>query len=115
MKLHQKIKIPFLLITALIVSACSKDYLDRKPSDLIAEREVFANIENAEKFVNVIYQSLPNIYKEGSAWPLSSATDETNQASDNSASYPDAGNFNTGSMSPSNFPMQGLWTSFYGK
>ncbi len=98
-----------------LLAACSKNYLDRKPSDLITEEEVFRNIENAEKFVNVIYQSLPNIYKPRSAWALSSATDETNQAGDNSASYPDAGNFNTGSMSPANFPMQDQWAEYFGK
>lgn len=104
-----------LLLLATGLGACSKNYLDRKPSDLITEDEVFRNIENAEKYVNVIYQSLPNIYKPLSAWMLSSATDETNQASDNSASYPDAGNFNTGSMSPSNFPMQSQWNEYFGK
>ncbi|WP_198674002.1 RagB/SusD family nutrient uptake outer membrane protein [Chitinophaga alhagiae] len=108
-----KMRLLWLLVPFL--AACTKNYLDRKPSDLITEDEVFRNIENAEKFVNVIYQSLPNIYKPASAWPLSSATDETNQASDNSASYPDAGNFNTGSMSPANFPMQSQWNEFYGK
>ncbi|MGX5819625.1 RagB/SusD family nutrient uptake outer membrane protein [Chitinophaga lutea] len=108
------IKIFVLLLTAGL-AACSKNYLDRKPSDLITEQEVFHNIENAEKFVNVIYQSLPNIFKPASPWMLSSATDETNQASDNSASYPDAGNFNTNSMSPSNFPMQSQWGDYYGK
>src|SRR5688572_15103101 len=97
MKINIRTYILLLLVTGL--AACSKNYLDRKPSDLITGDEVFRNIENAEKFVNVIYQSLPNIYKPSSAWVLSSATDETNQASDNSASYPDAGNFNTGSMS----------------
>lgn len=113
MKINIRTYILLLLVTGL--AACSKNYLDRKPSDLITEDEVFRNIENAEKFVNVIYQSLPNIYKPASAWVLSSATDETNQASDNSASYPDAGNFNTGSMSPSNFPMQSQWNEYFGK
>jgi hypothetical protein len=109
------VKTGIAAVLIMCVTACGKNYLDRKPSDLITEKEVFSNIENAEKFVNTIYQSLPNIFKPGSAWPLSSATDETNQASDNSASYPDAGNFNTGSMSPANFPMQSLWAGYYGK
>ncbi|CAL1519437.1 RagB/SusD family nutrient uptake outer membrane protein [Chitinophaga sp. MM2321] len=99
----------------LCATACKKNYLDRQPSDLITDKEVFGKIENAEKFVNVIYQSLPNMFQPGSGWMLSSATDESNQAADNSAAYPDAGNFNTGSMSPSNFPMQSLWTDYYGK
>lgn len=109
------VKTGIAAVLIMCVTACGKNYLDRKPSDLITEKEVFSNIENTEKFVNTIYQSLPNIFKPGSAWPLSSATDETNQASDNSASYPDAGNFNTGSMSPANFPMQSLWADYYGK
>lgn len=109
------IKTGITAVLMMCVTACGKNFLDRKPSDLITEKEVFSNIENAEGFVNTIYQSLPNMFKPGSGWGLSSATDETNQASDNSASYPDAGNFNTGSMSPANFPMADLWTSFYGK
>lgn len=115
MKLVLNIKTGMLAVLILGTYACKKNYLDRKPSDLITEGEVFRNIENAEKFVNTIYQSLPNLFKPGSAWPLSSATDETNQAIDNSASAADAGNFNTGSMSPSNFPMQWQWDEFYGK
>lgn len=109
------IKTGIAAVLVMCATACGKNYLDRKPSDLITEKEVFSNIENAEGFVNTIYQSLPGMFKPGSAWGLSSATDETNQASDNSASYPDAGNFNTGSMSPANFPMQSLWADFYGK
>jgi len=115
MKLVLNIKTGILAVLILGTYGCKKNYLDRKPSDLITEGEVFRNIENAEKFVNTIYQSLPNLYKPGGAWPLSSATDETNQAIDNSASGADAGNFNTGSMSPSNFPMQWQWDEFYGK
>ncbi|MEC5143475.1 RagB/SusD family nutrient uptake outer membrane protein [Chitinophaga sp. 180180018-2] len=102
-------------VVMLCATACSKNYLDRRPSDLITEKEVFSNIENAEGFVNVIYMSLPNMFKPNSGWGTGSATDETNQSIDNSASYPDAGNFNTGSMSPSNFPMSDLWNSYYGK
>lgn len=98
-----------------VLFACNKNFLDRKPSDKITEQEVFRNIENAEKFVNVIYQSLPNLFKPGGAWMLSSATDETNQSIDASALSPDAGSFNNSSMSPSAFPMQGQWGEFYGK
>lgn len=102
-----------LLLPAMV--ACKKNYLDRKPSDLITEEEVFRNIENAEKFVNTIYQSLPNMYAPWAVWPMSSATDETNQSIDNSASAADAGNFNMGSMSPANFPLSGQWDEYYGK
>ncbi|MGN8037844.1 RagB/SusD family nutrient uptake outer membrane protein [Chitinophaga sp. 22321] len=109
------IKTGIAAVLVMCATACGKNYLDRKPSDLITEKEVFSNIENAEGFVNTIYQSLPGMFKPGSAWGLSSATDETNQSIDNSASYPDAGNFNTGSMSPANFPMQSWWADFYGK
>jgi hypothetical protein len=114
MKLVLNIKTGIFAVLILGTFACKKGYLDRKPSDLITEQEVFKNIENAEKFVNTIYRSLPNLFKPY-GWPLSSATDETNQAIDNSASGADAGNFNTGSMSPSNFPMKDQWDEFYGK
>ncbi|MBC9931563.1 RagB/SusD family nutrient uptake outer membrane protein [Chitinophaga qingshengii] len=112
MKLTVKIRTGLLSVLILCTCACKKNYLDRKPSDLITEQEVFKNIENAERFVNTTYQSLPNMFQSW-GWPLSSATDETNQAIDNSGA--DAGSFNTGSMSPSNFPMSGLWGEFYGK
>lgn len=102
-------------VLMMCVTACSKNYLDRKPSDLITEKEVFSNIENAEGFLNNIYNSLPNMFLPQSGWGLGSATDETNQASDNSASAADAGNFNTGSMSPANFPMSNLWSDYYGR
>ncbi|WP_423737291.1 RagB/SusD family nutrient uptake outer membrane protein [Chitinophaga caseinilytica] len=105
----------FIWLLLPLCCACNKNFLDRKPSDKITEREVFKNIENAEKFVNVIYQSLPNMFKPGGAWILGSATDETNQSIDASASYPDAGSFNNSSMSPSAFPMQGQWAEFFGK
>lgn len=105
----------FIWLLLPVFCACNKNFLDRKPSDKITEQEVFRNIENAEKFVNVIYQSLPNIFKPGGAWMLSSATDETNQAIDASATNPDAGSFNNSSMSPSAFPMQGQWTEYFGK
>lgn len=108
--MRKVIKSGIAAVLIMCFTACGKNYLDRKPSDLITEKEVFSNIENAERFVNSIYQSLPNIFKPGAAWGLSSATDETNQAND---SY--AGNFNNGSMSPSNFPMQSWWGDFYGK
>ncbi|RFS24782.1 RagB/SusD family nutrient uptake outer membrane protein [Chitinophaga silvatica] len=103
------IKIGVAAVLMLGITACGKNYLDRKPSDLITEKEVFSNIENAERFVNTIYQSLPNLFQPY-GWGLCSATDETNQAND---TY--AGNFNTGSMSPSNFPLQSRWGDYYGK
>ncbi|WP_109699839.1 RagB/SusD family nutrient uptake outer membrane protein [Chitinophaga deserti] len=103
----------WLLLPSLF--ACNKNFLDRKPSDKITEAEVFRNIENAEKFVNVIYQSLPGLFQPGGAWILGSATDETNQSIDATATSPDAGSFNTSSMSPMAFPMQGLWAEYYGK
>ncbi len=112
MKLTVKIRIGILSALVLCACACKKNYLDRKPSDLITEDEVFKNIENAERFVNTTYQSLPDMFQPW-GWPLSSATDETNQAIDNSSA--DAGSFNTGSMSPSNFPLSGQWTEYYGK
>ncbi|MBC9911053.1 RagB/SusD family nutrient uptake outer membrane protein [Chitinophaga varians] len=111
MKLTVNIRTGILSALILCMCACKKNYLDRKPSDLITEEEVFKNIENAERFVNTTYQGLPNIFQTG--WPLSSATDETNQAIDNSSA--DAGSFNTGSMSPSNFPLSGQWDEYYGK
>lgn len=98
-----------------VLYACNKNFLDRKPSDKITEKEVFRNIENAEKFVNVIYQSLPNIFKPGRPWMLGSATDETNQSIDASTTYPDAGSYNNSSMSPTSFPMMEQWGEFYGK
>ncbi|SKA14843.1 Starch-binding associating with outer membrane [Chitinophaga eiseniae] len=112
MKLTVKIRTGILSALILCFCACKKNYLDRKPSDLITEEEVFKNIENAERFVNTTYQSLPDMFQPW-GWPLSSATDETNQAIDNSSA--DAGSFNTGSMSPSNFPLAGQWTEYYGK
>lgn len=112
MKLTVNIRTGILSALILCMCACKKNYLDRKPSDLITEEEVFKNIENAERFVNTTYQSLPNMFQPW-GWPLSSATDETNQAIDNSSA--DAGSFNTGSMSPSNFPLSGQWDEYYGK
>ncbi|WP_160712181.1 RagB/SusD family nutrient uptake outer membrane protein [Chitinophaga solisilvae] len=112
MKLTVNIRTGMLSVLILCICACKKNYLDRKPSDLITEEEVFKNIENAERFVNTTYQSLPNMFQPW-GWPLSSATDETNQAIDNSSA--DAGSFNTGSMSPSNFPLSGQWNEYYGK
>jgi hypothetical protein len=109
----KKIFITCLLFSAVFM-ACKKNYLDRLPSDNISEKEVFSSINNAEKFVNVIYNSLPN-YTHGMAGPLSSATDETMQGVDWSQSTSDGNTFNKGAFSPSNFPFMDLWKDYYSR
>ena len=96
----------------VVFGACKKGYLDRLPSDYINEKEVFSNINNAEAFLNNIYNTLPN-YTYGMAGPLSSATDEGMQGVDWSLSTADGNTFNKGAYSPGNFPFMDLWKQYY--
>lgn len=108
-------KLYILLVTVIIgLSACKKDYLDRLPNAKISEAEVFSDIGNSELFVNNIYNSVPNMFR--TFWPMSSATDETDQSQDQAtitADGADAGNFNSGFFTPSIFPLRGRWKDYF--
>lgn len=108
-------KLYILLVLVVIgLAACKKDYLDRLPNAKISEEEVFSDIGNAELFVNNIYNSVPNMFR--TFWPMSSATDETDQSQDQAtitADGADAGNFNSGFFTPSAFPLRGRWKDYF--
>ncbi|MCZ4223262.1 RagB/SusD family nutrient uptake outer membrane protein [Pedobacter rhodius] len=112
MKTQNKKWLICFLLLGVSISGCKKDYLERTPSDFIPEADVFANVVNAEKFLNNAYNSLPGIFKQGADnnWMLSSGTDESEQIWDNGL---DANYFNTGSVNAQNFPMQQYWFNFY--
>lgn len=109
-------KIQYILLVSVVIglSACKKDYLDRLPNAKISEEEVFSDIGNSELFVNNIYNSVPNMFR--TFWPMSSATDETDQSQDQAtitADGADAGNFNSGFFTPSAFPLRGRWKDYF--
>jgi len=108
-------KLYILLVSVVIgLTACKKDYLDRLPNAKISEEEVFSDIGNSELFVNNIYNSVPNMFR--TFWPMSSATDETDQSQDQAtitADGADAGNFNSGFFTPSLFPLRGRWKDYF--
>jgi len=99
---------------SLFSFSCKKNYLERLPSDIVSEVEVFSNINTAENYVNNIYSALPN-YVHGMAGPLSSATDETIQGVDWSLTIWDGNTFNKGAYSPSSFPFMELWKTYFSK
>ncbi|WP_316818126.1 RagB/SusD family nutrient uptake outer membrane protein [Pedobacter nyackensis] len=103
-----------LVLVVIGLAACKKDYLDRLPNAKISEEEVFSDIGNSELFVNNIYNSVPNMFR--TFWPMSSATDETDQSQDQAtitADGADAGNFNSGFFTPSAFPLRGRWKDYF--
>lgn len=109
----KKLYILFISVAIGLV-ACKKDYLDRSPNAKISEDEVFSDIGNSELFVNNIYNSVPNMFR--TFWPMSSATDETDQSQDQAtitADGADAGNFNSGFYTPSIFPLRGRWKDYF--
>lgn len=103
-----------LLSTALFSVSCKKNFLERLPSDVISEKQVFSNINTAEDYVNNIYTALPT-YTHGMAGPLSSATDESIQGVDWSLSTWDGNTFNKGAYSPASFPFMELWKTYFSK
>jgi len=103
-----------LLSTVLFGISCKKNFLERLPSDVISEKQVFSNINTAEDYVNNIYTALPT-YTHGMAGPLSSATDESIQGVDWSLSTWDGNTFNKGAYSPASFPFMELWKSYFSK
>jgi len=96
----------------ILFNACSKDYLERAPSDFIPAEEVFSNIESAEDFLNNAYNNLPSLFKPGGDqnWVLSSGTDEAEQIWDIAG---DANDFNTGNWNSTSFPLQSFWFNYY--
>lgn len=104
-----------ILIYLLAATSCKKDFLERTPSDFISENEVFKNLENATAFLNNAYNQLPDYLTMSGAPPnaynLGAATDELAYMH----TYPlSAREFNTGSWNATAFPMQWLWTDYYG-
>lgn len=104
-----------ILICLLATVSCKKDFLERTPSDFISESEVFKNIENATAFLDNAYNQLPDYLTMSgtppNAYNLGAATDEMAYMH----TYPySAREFNTGSWNPTAFPMQWLWTDYYG-
>ncbi len=103
-------KILAILITAAVLSGCSKSILDRQPNDQITEKEVFGDILITEKFLTNIYSELNGaIYNRTPNYLLSGTTDEAEIGIMNTGGY----HFNTGSFSPVDFPLGNYWNIYY--
>ncbi|WP_422796299.1 RagB/SusD family nutrient uptake outer membrane protein [Sphingobacterium sp. HJSM2_6] len=99
----------------LTLASCSKDYLERSPSDLIDEKKVFSNLNNAEAFLNNAYREIPQlVYRNdnsgSSFFNLGSGTDESAQMWGHHLTTMD---FNNGNWNPVSFPLFWTWQSYY--
>ncbi len=99
-----------------LCNACSKDYLERTPSDFISAEEVFTNLENAEAFLNNAYNMLPDFQRVSSDrisdYMLGGGTDEIGfQQSSFVVGTPY--DFNNGNWNAVAFPLQHLWVDYY--
>lgn len=104
-----------VLFSCFAQLSCERDFLERAPSDLIDEKSVFTNLENAESFLNNAYRDVCNlVYRQyidgGSYYNLGSATDEAAGM----WIIPQSNiSFNNGSWSAANFPLQWMWSGYY--
>lgn len=101
-----------ILLSSLFVglSACEKDFLDRKPLDTYSELDVWTDLNLVETYVNSKYRVLPHVYN----WDVASGTG-LSAASDEGYSrfnYENVFQWNQGTMSPDNLSMDS-WTTDY--
>jgi SusD family. len=106
----------YTLGTVCLFNACSKEYLERTPSDFISVEEVFTNLENAEAFLNNAYGALPDFQRQSvdkiSDYMLGGGTDEIGfQQSSFVVGTPY--DFNNGNWNAVVFPLQHLWFDYY--
>lgn len=100
-------------IWLLLISACKQDFLERAPSDLINEEEVFTNLTNAEAFLNNAYREVPSLrYRTGTGgfFNLGSGADESAYMTGEVKSTT---SFNRGDWNPVQFPLDWSWFAYY--
>ncbi len=101
-------------ILLILTAGCTKDFLERAPSDFIDENEVFTNIDNAEAFLNNAYSYLPDLLNKGGTggdFNLGSGTGEgVNMWNEHTKLSID---FNNGNWNPLSFPLDNRWSQYY--
>ncbi|UKJ08898.1 RagB/SusD family nutrient uptake outer membrane protein [Solitalea lacus] len=103
------ITLAFGLLTGL--SACEKDFLDRKPLDTYSELDVWTDLNLVQTYVNSKYRALPHVYN----WDVASGTG-LSAASDEGYSkfnYESVFRWNDGSITADNLSMDS-WSTDYG-
>lgn len=98
---------PLLLIATLLFISCKKDFLDVQARDRVGDDAVWASTNNADLFLNDIYNQLPDLNNE---------TEHLEQYTDNSdvgvtwmAGY---SSIRVANITPSNLP-RGPWDMWY--
>ncbi|WP_159637019.1 RagB/SusD family nutrient uptake outer membrane protein [Sphingobacterium composti Ten et al. 2007 non Yoo et al. 2007] len=97
-----------------LFTSCSKDFLERAPSDFIGKEEVFSSLANAEAFLTNAYRDVPSIYIESpgnTLFNLGAGTDEG--VSMLYEAVLGTTKFNYNDWNPSAFPMQSRWAQYY--
>jgi hypothetical protein len=96
-----------LLLLVVTLAACKKDFLEISPRDRVGDDAVWGSTNNADLFLNDIYNQLPDMNNE---------TENLEQYTDNSdvgvtwmAGY---SNIRTANITPSNMP-RGPWDMWY--
>lgn len=103
------IVLAFAFLTGL--TACEKDFLDRKPLDTYSELDVWTDINLVETYVNSKYRAFPHVYNwdVASGSGLSAAADEGYSKFNYESVY----RWNDGTITPDNLSMD-KWSVNYG-
>lgn len=104
-----------LMMGLFTLLGCGDDFLERTPSNLLDEKKVFSNLNNAEGFLNNAYREIPSfVYRNyndrSSFYNLGSGTDESVQMWNAANSTRE---FNTGNYSAAGFPLNWSWFAYY--
>ena len=104
--------IKFLIIPALVLSSltgCENDFLDRATTTQQQDQDIFATFNMTDMVVNNLYGKTRGVYTYLSGQNMSSAADESKDASSWMASM----RFNNGSWSGNNNPIGNTWRDGY--
>ncbi|MBS7562920.1 RagB/SusD family nutrient uptake outer membrane protein [Mucilaginibacter sp. Bleaf8] len=107
----KKNKVLLLMFAACVLAASCKKYLDVVPTELVTEKAVFDNIQNAEKAWAHLYASLNNNdvqFVRGGGTILGACTDECKNHWEN---VPELA-FNSGAWNATSNPLD-MWGSAY--
>ncbi|AFD06587.1 RagB/SusD family nutrient uptake outer membrane protein [Solitalea canadensis] len=93
------------------LSACEKDFLDRKPLDTYSELDVWTDINLVQTYVNSKYRAFPHVYN----WDVASGTGLSAAADEGYSkfNYENVFSWNKGTITPDNLSMDS-WSTNYG-
>lgn len=107
--MKKQFAIYILCMVLSMTVACRKDFLDRAATTQQQDKDVFSNFTMTDQVISNLYSRIKGPYTYLSGYSMSSATDESKDASNWMASM----RFNNGSWSGNNNPIGNVWRDNY--